>query len=81
MATYNVHEAKTHLSRLLERAERGEEIVIARGGRPVAILKAIEPPARRRPGHDRIVIHEDFDEPLPDFAPYQDATQSTGPKR
>jgi prevent-host-death family protein len=34
----NVHEAKTHLSRLLERAEAGEEIVIARGGRPVAKL-------------------------------------------
>ncbi len=37
-SSYNVHQAKTHLSRLLERAERGEEIVIARGGRPVAKL-------------------------------------------
>ena len=36
MDTVNVHEAKTHLSRLLERVERGEEIVIARNGRPVA---------------------------------------------
>ena len=70
MATYNVHEAKTHLSRLLERVERGEEIVIARGGRPVAVLRALEAPARWRPGHDRVVIHDDFDDPVPDFVPY-----------
>ncbi len=36
--TVNIHDAKTHLSRLVERAEAGEEIVIARGGRPVARL-------------------------------------------
>ena len=82
MATFNVHEAKTHLSRLLERAERGEEIVIARGGRPVAVLTAIEAPARRRPGHDRVVIHDDFDDPLPDFAPYTDVGAGReGPSR
>jgi prevent-host-death family protein len=67
MATVNVHEAKTHLSRLLERAERGERIVIARAGRPVAVLQAIEPIARRQPGSDPIVIHDDFDDPIPDF--------------
>ena len=48
MTVVNVHDAKTHLSRLLERAERGERIVIARAGRPVAILQAIEAPPRRR---------------------------------
>lgn len=42
----NVHEAKTQLSRLLERAEAGEEVVIARNGRPVARLVAIERPRR-----------------------------------
>jgi prevent-host-death family protein len=68
MAVVNVHEAKTHLSRLLERAERGERIVIARAGRPVAILQAIDAPAQRMPGHDRVVIHDDFDDPLPEFA-------------
>jgi prevent-host-death family protein len=68
--TVNVHEAKTHLSRLLERVERGEEIVIARSGRPVAVLRPVEPPHRRSPGHDRIVIHDDFDDPIPDFVPY-----------
>ena len=73
MATYNVHEAKTHLSRLLERAERGEEIVIARGGRPIAVLKGISAPPKRRPGRDRVVIHPDFDDPIPDFAGYDAA--------
>lgn len=38
MATYNVHEAKSNLSRLLEQVERGEEVVIARHGKPVARL-------------------------------------------
>ena len=66
----NIHEAKTHLSRLIERVESGERIVIARAGKPVAQLTAIEgQPAKRVPGHDRIVIHPDFDDPLPEFDP------------
>ena len=69
--TVNIHEAKTHFSRLVERAEHGERITIARAGRPVAMLVAIEPETRpRRPmGMDRgkIVIHDDFDDPLPEF--------------
>jgi prevent-host-death family protein len=44
MATYTVHAAKTNLSKLIERAERGEEIVIARGKRPVVRLVAIGVP-------------------------------------
>ncbi len=66
--TVNVHEAKTHLSRLLERVQRGEEIVIARAGKPVARLVPVEPVERRRPiGRYRgqIWMSEDFDEPLP----------------
>ncbi|HEY0511238.1 MAG TPA: type II toxin-antitoxin system prevent-host-death family antitoxin [Thermoanaerobaculia bacterium] len=67
MGVYNVHEAKTHLSRLLERVAGGEEIIIAKSGRPVAKLVrvAVEP---RRPGRlkGRIRIGPDFDEPLPD---------------
>jgi prevent-host-death family protein len=70
MTTVNVHEAKTHLSRLLERVERGERIIIARAGRPIAVLQAIEAPRRRLPGHEQIVIHDDFDDPLPEFADY-----------
>lgn len=64
----NVHEAKTHLSRLLERVERGEEIVIARAGKPVARLIPIEPAPGKRPiGRDKgkIWMSDDFDEPLP----------------
>lgn len=64
----NVHEAKTQLSRLLQRVEQGEEIVIARGGKPVAKLVAfVEDGKRRFPGSMRgkIVIADDFDEPLP----------------
>jgi prevent-host-death family protein len=41
MTTVNVHEAKTHLSRLLARVEGGERIVIARAGRPVAVLSPV----------------------------------------
>lgn len=65
-----MHEAKTHLSRLVERVEAGEEIVLARAGRPVARLVAYQ--ARReprRPGFwkGRVVIRPDFDAPLPEF--------------
>jgi prevent-host-death family protein len=73
MATVNIHEAKTHLSRLIERARRGERIVIAKAGTPVAVLTGIESevPVRRPIGMDRgrIVIHSDFDDPLPEFDP------------
>jgi prevent-host-death family protein len=70
MATVNVHEAKTHLSRLLERARRGERIVIAKAGTPIAVLGPIDDaPSRRVPGTDRIVIREDFDDPMPEFDP------------
>jgi prevent-host-death family protein len=48
MRTVNVHAAKTNLSSLLEEVEKGEEIVIARAGKPVARLVAIEKPKRRR---------------------------------
>ena len=64
----NVHDAKTHLSRLLERVQRGEEIVIARAGKPVARLIPLDAVDRRRPlGRDRgkIWTSDDFDEPLP----------------
>ena len=48
MAMVNTHEAKTHLSRLLERVAAGEEIVIGRAGKPVAKLVPYQPPAKRR---------------------------------
>jgi prevent-host-death family protein len=70
--TVNVHEAKTHLSRLLARVESGEEIIIARAGKPVARLVEIkERTARRTPGMDkgRVIIHPDFDDPIPEWDP------------
>jgi prevent-host-death family protein len=68
MPQVNVHEAKTHLSRLLARVAAGEEVLIAKAGKPVARLV---PLARRRPrrtpGRDvgKGWIAEDFDAPLP----------------
>lgn len=51
-ATVNIHEAKTHLSKLIEKAERGEETIIARAGKPAAKLVPIRPvkPAKRKLG-------------------------------
>lgn len=64
----NVHEAKTHFSRLLERASQGEEVVIAKAGKPVARLIAFATPVDRRLGQDagRVTIAPDFDAPLPE---------------
>lgn len=50
MTTVNVHDAKTHFSRLLERAHRGEEITLAKAGVPYARLVPLPPPATRTPG-------------------------------
>jgi prevent-host-death family protein len=64
----NVHEAKTHLSKLLERVEAGEEIVIARNGTPVAKLVKHEPRGgMRRYGawEGRVWIAPDFDDFIP----------------
>ena len=64
--TVNIHEAKTHLSRLVRRVQSGEEIVIARGGKPVARLVAVESSAARGLGRDRglFSVPDDFNEPL-----------------
>lgn len=63
----NVHEAKTHLSRLLARVALGEEIIIARSGKPVARLVRYDQP-RRPLGRDAglFEVPEDFDDPLPE---------------
>ncbi len=61
----NVHEAKSNLSKLLDRAAAGEEIVIGRAGRPVARLVALEPPRRARQFGQlagRIQVASDFDD-------------------
>jgi prevent-host-death family protein len=68
MSTVSVHEAKTHLSRLLQQVEAGEEVVITRGGVPVACLVAVGPKLPREAGRLRhaIEIREDFEAPLPE---------------
>ncbi len=68
METVNIHRAKTQLSKLIERVSEGEEIVIARGGKPVARLVPLE---HRRPRvlgrmKGRIRIARDFNAPLPE---------------
>ncbi|MGH2869534.1 MAG: type II toxin-antitoxin system Phd/YefM family antitoxin [Solirubrobacteraceae bacterium] len=66
--TYNMHDAKTHLSRLAERAAGGEEIVIARNGRPLARLGPLQAPRKpRKVGFwkGEVWMSEDFDAPLP----------------
>ena len=65
--TYNIHQAKTHLSRLLEQMESGEDIVIARAGVPVARLVPVTLNSKARPlGTEagRLIASDDFDAPL-----------------
>ena len=66
--TVNVHEAKTHFSKLLERVQAGEEIVIAKAGDPIARLVPFARPGKRALGLDagHGFIAADFDGPLPD---------------
>ena len=66
----NLYEAKTHLSSLVERAARGEEIVIAKAGKPMAklVVPASRPAKPRKPGGNFMkitYIADDFDAPLP----------------
>lgn len=65
----NIHEAKTHFSKLLARVRKGEEVVIAKAGTPIARLVPVtERPVRRVPGSakGRVSISSDFNEPLPE---------------
>jgi prevent-host-death family protein len=69
MKPITIHEAKTHLSRLIERACRGEEIVIARGAQPVVRLVPIsDSKGTRQPGalRGKLKVGPEFFEPLPD---------------
>lgn len=66
---FNLYQAKTALSKLVDRAAAGEEIIIAKSGKPLARLVAFEAPSLpRRPGgwEGRAVIGDDFDAPLPE---------------
>jgi prevent-host-death family protein len=71
MIVFNIHDAKTHFSQLLERVLSGEEVVIAKAGKPVARILpfAAEDASPRIPGIDKgkVIITPDFDAPLPEF--------------
>ncbi|ODT36812.1 MAG: prevent-host-death family protein [Lautropia sp. SCN 70-15] len=65
--TVNVHEAKTHFSRLLEQAHAGEEIIVAKAGKPYARLVPLAPAAgRRQPGRLKGRVDDAFFETLPE---------------
>jgi prevent-host-death family protein len=71
MLTVNIHEAKTHLSRLIDAAVKGEPFVIAKAGKPLVRVTAIEAPgpaARKRRGFlaGQIVVPDDFDRTVED---------------
>lgn len=66
METVNVHRAKTHLSRLLEKAHAGEEVIIAKNGKPYARLCALENPSPRQPGLLKGEVGDAFFDPLPE---------------
>jgi prevent-host-death family protein len=69
MTTVTIHKAKTQLSKLIEQAQRGEEVIIARGKEPVARLVAYAPEQRKRgfgSMKGKVWLDESFWEPLPD---------------
>jgi prevent-host-death family protein len=73
VSSYTIGEAKTQLSKLVHQAERGEDVIVRRGPKPVARIVAIqdeEGAVRRKPGRmrGRIEVSEDFDEWPPDVA-------------
>ena len=72
MQTVNIHEAKTHLSRLLEAVENGEEIIIARAGQPIAALTAYKPPRNKIAPPGSLAgmgfwMADDFNDPIDDL--------------
>lgn len=66
MGKFNIHDAKTNLSRLIEKAAKGDEVVISKAGQPVARLVPIGPAVRRRKGllKNKIKIRPGFYKPL-----------------
>jgi prevent-host-death family protein len=73
MLQVNVHEAKTNLSKLIQKVVDGEEVIIARGNQPIIKLVLIEkskPKRRLGTAKGKIKIFDDFNEPLEDFKEY-----------
>jgi len=73
MLQVNIHEAKTHFSKLIKKVVNGEEVVIAKGNKPIAKLVSIEqskPQRKLGTAKNKIKISPDFDKPLTDFTDY-----------
>ena len=70
METVTIHKAKTELSKLLKRVEAGEEIIIARGDKPIARLIPAQPPKKKSRGEGawagKFILPESFFDPLPE---------------
>ena len=73
-STFNIHYAKTHLSKLLEQVQAGEEIIIAKSGKPIARLYSVEKePEKTKPKRvfgsmkGKVWMSPDFDDPIPGF--------------
>ena len=85
MSTVTIHEAKTHLSRLIQRALSGEEIIIARRDKPLVRLQVLESatPARRFGGQKALIqsMGDTFDDELADFGDYAPAIPRKGSHR
>lgn len=81
----NIHEAKTHLSRLLQKVREGEEVIISRAGVPVAKLVAVPQKQEVRPlgiARGEIWMAEDFDAPMPELeALFYDAPVTSSARR
>ncbi|HQU72317.1 MAG TPA: type II toxin-antitoxin system Phd/YefM family antitoxin [Calditrichia bacterium] len=74
MTQVNIHQAKTHLSKLIELVQQGEEVIIAKGNHPIAklvLLETLKPNRKIGSAAGQIVISDDFDEPLADFESYR----------
>lgn len=75
MIKVNVHEAKTQLSKLLVKVQEGEEVIIAKGNKPIAklvLLEEMKPERKIGSAKGQIFIADDFDEPLEDFKEYME---------
>lgn len=73
MYQVNIHEAKTHFSKLLREVQNGNEVIIAKGNKPIAKLVSIEKSNRKRKigtAKGKVRIADDFDAPLDDFKDY-----------
>lgn len=74
MSIVNIHQAKTHLSRLVDEAVGGGEVIIARSNKPLVKLVPIDearPPRRLGDAAGKVRMSDDFDEPIPDFDEYR----------